>query len=49
MIRVTPFWKDKIIDYALRTFVNIATTTVYEATQANLNSIKLILNYRSED
>ena len=32
IIRITPLWKDKIIDCALRTFVNLTTATVYETT-----------------
>ena len=49
IIRTTPLWKDKIIDCALRTFVNLTTATVYETTWADLNSIRPVINYRSED
>ena len=48
-IRVFPLWKNKIIDTALRSFVNLTTTTVYENEWANLNSIKLILNQSMGD
>jgi ribonuclease HI len=49
LIRVTPLWKNKTIDCALRTFVNITTAAVYETTWANLNSIRSVISARSED
>ena len=32
IIRTIPLWKDKIIDCALRTFVNLTTAIVYKTT-----------------
>ena len=48
-IRIFPIWKEKIIDTALRSFVNLTMTTIYESTWTNLNSIKLVLNQRTMD
>ena len=48
-IRIFPIWKEKIIDTALRSFVNLTMTTIYESTWANLKSIKPVLNQRIID
>src|SRR5437868_1049185 len=48
-IRIFPTWKEKIIDTALRSFVNLTMTTIYESTWANLKSIKPVLNQRTMD
>ena len=49
LIRVTPLWKNKTIDCILRIFVNITTATIYKTIQANLNNIRLVISFRSED
>ena len=43
-----PIWKNKSIENGLRTFVNLNTATMYESTWVDLNSIRTILDQRSE-
>jgi len=47
-ISTAPIWKNKSIENRLRTFVNLNTAKMYESTLADLSSIRMILNQRSE-
>ena len=41
-------WKGKSVERLLRSFINLTTVTIYENLWADLSSIRILLNYRSD-